>query len=169
MLELVDVRARLEKHELLQREMDVEIERRIGQRVRHQMEKIQKEYYLREQIKAIQRLGDKDDKTEEIEEYRERLRKGSYPEEVRKAVEKEIHRLESLSNMSTETGVIRSYVDCLLELPWETVSEDAVDIHAAEKILNADHYGLEKVKERILETFYFGIQLQSFPLWLILK
>ena len=154
LLELVDVRARLEKlYELLQREMDVlEIERRIGQRVRHQMEKIQKEYYLREQIKAIQKeLGDKDDKTEEIEEYRERLRKGSYPEEVRKAVEKEIHRLESLSNMSAETGVIRSYVDCLLELPWETVSEDAVDIHAAEKILNADHYGLEKVKERILE------------------
>ncbi len=154
LLELVDVKARLEKlYALLEREMEVlEIERRIGQRVRRQMEKIQKEYYLREQIKAIQKeLGDKDDKTEEIEEYRERLSKGKYPENVRKVIEKEIRRMDNMSNMSAETGVIRTYIDWLLELPWETMSEDAMDLQAAEKILNEDHYGLEKVKERILE------------------
>ena len=154
LLELIDVKSRLEKlYALLEREMEIlEIEKRIGQRVHHQIEKIQKEYYLREQIKAIQKeLGDKDDKTEEIEEYRKRLSKGKYPEKVCKTIEKEIHRLENMSNMAAETGVIRTYVDWLLALPWKTTSEDSIDLQAAEKVLNADHYGLEKVKERILE------------------
>jgi len=139
--------------EVLAREMEVlEIERKISARVRKQMEKIQKEYYLREQIKAIQKeLGDKDDKTVEIEEYREKLSTGNYPENVKKRVEKEINRMEHMSNMSAETGVIRTYIDWLLILPWEKTTEDRIDLKAAAKVLNEEHYGLEKVKERILE------------------
>lgn len=154
LLELVDIKARLEKlYEILARELEVlELERKIGARVRKQMEKIQKDYYLREQIKAIQKeLGDKDDKTSEIEEYRDKLAKGQYPENVKKVIEKEIRRMENMSNLSAETGVIRTYIDWLLDIPWENLSEDTLDIKAAEKILNEDHYGLEKVKERILE------------------
>ena len=154
LLELVDVKARLERlYAILVREMEVlELERKISMRVRKQMEKIQKDYYLREQIKAIQKeLGDKDDKTAEIEEFRERIAQGNYPENVQKCIEKEIHRMENMSNMSAETGVIRTYIDWLLALPWEIVSEDNIHIKTAERILNHDHYGLEKVKERILE------------------
>ena len=154
LLSLVNVKARLEMLcEVLAREMEVlEIERKISARVRKQMEKIQKEYYLREQIKAIQKeLGDKDDKTVEIEEYREKLSTGNYPENVKKRVEKEINRMEHMSNMSAETGVIRTYIDWLLILPWEKTTEDRIDLKAAAKVLNEEHYGLEKVKERILE------------------
>ena len=96
-------------------------------------------------------MGDKDDKTAEIEEYRERLAKENYPENVKKVVEKEIRRMENMSNMSAETGVIRTYIDWLLDLPWTQETTDVLDIRAAEKILDKDHYGLEKVKERILE------------------
>jgi len=118
--------------------------------VRKQMDKIQKDYYLREQIKAIrQELGDSN--KGEIDEARKKLNEGNYPDEVKKAVEKELNRLESLSNMHAETGVIRNYVDCLLELPWNEESEDTVDIAAAKKILDEDHYGLTKVKDRILD------------------
>lgn len=154
LLSLVEVKARLEMLcGILAREMEVlEIERKISIRVRRQMEKIQKEYYLREQIKAIQKeLGDKDDKTVEIEEYREKLSTGKYPEAVKKRVEKEINRMEHMSNMSAETGVIRTYIDWLLILPWEKTTEDRLDLKAAAKVLNEEHYGLEKVKERILE------------------
>ena len=154
LLELVDVEARMEKlYALLVRELEVlEIERKVSLRVRKQMDKIQKDYYLREQIKAIQKeLGDKDDKTEEIEGYREQLKREKYPDNVRKCIEKEIHRMESMSNMSAETGVIRTYIDWLINLPWEKTTEDAINMSSAEKILNHDHYGLEKVKERILE------------------
>jgi len=154
LLSLVNVKARLEMLcEVLAREMEVlEIERKISARVRKQMEKIQKEYYLREQIKAIQKeLGDKDDKTVEIEEYKEKLSTGNYPENVKKRIEKEINRMEHMSNMSAETGVIRTYIDWLLILPWEKTTEDRLDLKAAAKVLNEEHYGLEKVKERILE------------------
>ncbi len=154
LLSLVDVKARMEKlYSILVRELEVlEIEHKISVRVRKQMEKIQKDYYLREQIKAIQKeLGDKDDKATEVDEYRKKLSEGKYPENVKKTVEKEIRRMENMSNLSAETGVIRTYIDWLLELPWEKISEDNVQLKAAEKILNQDHYGLEKVKERILE------------------
>jgi ATP-dependent Lon protease len=154
LLELIDVKARMEKlYALLIREMEIlEIERKISVRVRRQMEKIQKEYYLREQIKAIQKeLGDKDDKTEEIEEYKKRLTTGNYPGNVRKCIEKEIRRMENMSNMSAETGVIRTYIDWMLNMPWEIMTEDTIDIPSAEKTLNKEHYGLDKVKERILE------------------
>ena len=154
LLEQIDVKSRMELlYKILARELEVlEMERKISVRVRKQMEKIQKDYYLREQIKAIQKeLGEQDDKTEDIENYRNRIEKGIYPEEVRKVIEKEIHRMEGMASMSAEMGVIRTYIETLLELPWEELSEDNIDIKMAEGILDHDHYGLKKVKERILE------------------
>ena len=154
LLEEVNIKSRMELlYKMLARELEVlEMERKIGIRVRKQMEKIQKDYYLREQIKAIQKeLGDEDDKAEDIESYRKKLAEGGYPEEVQKTIEKEIHRMEGQASMSAEMGVIRTYIETLLELPWTIVSEDNLDIKAAEDVLNEDHYGLKKVKERILE------------------
>jgi ATP-dependent Lon protease len=154
LLELVDVKARLERlYAILARELEVaELERKISTQVRKQMEKIQREYYLREQIKAIQKeLGDKDGKQAEIEEYRSKLDAGQYPENVRKVVDKEIHRMETMSNLSAETSVIRTYIDWLLALPWETETADTINLKKAARVLEHDHYGLEKVKERILE------------------
>jgi len=152
LLAAIDVKERLEKlYAVLTREMEIlQMEHKIGKQVRKQMDKIQKDYYLREQIKAIrQELGDSN--KSEIDEARKKLSEGNYPDEVKKAVEKELNRLESMSNMHAETGVIRNYVDCLLELPWNEESEDTVDIAAAKKILDEDHYGLTKVKDRILD------------------
>ena len=152
LLAAIDVKERLEKlYAVLSREMEIlQMEHKIGKQVRKQMDKIQKDYYLREQIKAIrQELGDSN--KGEIDEARKKLNEGNYPDEVKKAVEKELNRLESLSNMHAETGVIRNYVDCLLELPWNEESEDTVDIAAAKNILDEDHYGLTKVKDRILD------------------
>ena len=153
LLAAIDVKERLEKlYAVLTREMEIlQMENKIGKQVRKQMDKIQKDYYLREQIKAIrQELGYKDGKGE-TEELLQKLHEGNYPEEVRKTVEKELSRLENMSNMHAETGVIRNYVDCLLELPWNDESIDNVDIAAAKKILDEDHYGLMKVKDRILD------------------
>ena len=153
LLAAIDVKERLEKlYAVLTREMEIlQMETKIGKQVRKQMDKIQKDYYLREQIKAIrQELGYKDGKGE-TEELLQKLHEGNYPEEVRKTVEKELSRLENMSNMHAETGVIRNYVDCLLELPWNDESIDNVDIAAAKKILDEDHYGLTKVKDRILD------------------
>ncbi len=152
LLAAIDVKERLEKlYAVLTREMEtLQMEHKIGKQVRKQMDKIQKDYYLREQIKAIrQELGDSN--KSEIDEARKKLSEGNYPDEVKKAVEKELNRLDTLSNMHAETGVIRNYVDCLLELPWNEESEDTVDIAAAKNILDEDHYGLTKVKDRILD------------------
>jgi len=162
LLSMLDVKERLEKlYGILVREMEVmEIEHKISMRVRKQMEKLQKDYYLREQIKAIQKeLGDKDDKISEIEEYREKLAAGNYPEAVAERINKELSRLEKMPSMSAETGVIRTYVDWLISLPWQDTTEDKLDLKLAEKTLNEDHYGLEKVKERILE--YLAIRKLS--------
>jgi len=153
LLAAIDVKERLEKlYAVLSREMEIlQMETKIGKQVRKQMDKIQKDYYLREQIKAIrQELGYKDGKGE-VEELLQKLHEGNYPEEVCKTVEKELSRLETMNNMHAETGVIRNYVDCLLELPWNDESVDNVDIAAAKKILDDDHYGLVKVKDRILD------------------
>ena len=152
LLAAIDVKERLEKlYAVLTREMEIlQMEHKIGKQVRKQMDKIQKDYYLREQIKAIrQELGDSN--KSEIDEARKKLQEGNYPEFVQKAVEKELNRLDTFSNMHAEAGVIRNYIDCLLELPWNEESEDTVDIAAAKKILDEDHYGLEKVKDRILD------------------
>lgn len=154
LLAAIDVKERLEKlYEVISRELEIlQLEQKIGCKVRKQMEKIQKDYYLREQIKAIrEELGEKDGKTADIEEARKKLAEGDYPEEVRKTVEKELGRLDGMSSMNAENNVIRNYIDWLLALPWNKYSEDTADIVEAQKILDADHYGLKKVKERILD------------------
>lgn len=158
-LETVDVRERLEKLlNILNNEREVlELERKISQRVKKQMEKTQKEYYLREQMKAIQKeLGDKEGRTGEIDELRGQLEQKQLPEKVKEKVEKEIDRLEKMPATSAEGSVIRNYIDWLLALPWTKETEDDLDITKAEQILNEDHYGLEKPKERVLE--YLAVQ-----------
>lgn len=153
-LEAVPVRKRLELLcELLAKEMEVlELERKINIRVRKQMEKTQKEYYLREQIKAIQKeLGDKDDRTAEVEELREKIAEAKLPPDIEEKALKELDRLEKMPPMVAEAVVVRNYLDWILSLPWSVETRDRVDLNLAEKILNEDHYGLEKPKERILE------------------
>ena len=153
-LESIDVKERLERlYGFLKREKDIlDIERKIGTRVRRQIEKVQKEYYLREKVKAIHNeLGDQNGILGDIEEYKERLSKGHFPDEVVKTLEKELKRLERTQGMSQEGAVIGTYIDNLLSMPWESLSEDINDIKAAAAVLDRDHYGLEKVKERILE------------------
>jgi ATP-dependent Lon protease len=154
LLDAIDVKERLERLcDILGREMEIlELEKKINVRVRKQMEKTQKEYYLREQLKAIQKeLGDKDDRMAEADEYRQRMKEQELPKEVAEKVAKEIERLEKMPPMVAESAVIRTYLDWLLALPWAKETTDRLDIAIAEKILDEDHYGLEKVKERILE------------------
>jgi ATP-dependent Lon protease len=153
-LEAIDPGKRLEKlNEILSREMEIlEIERKINLRVRKQMEKTQKEYYLREQMKAIQKeLGEKDERMAEAEEYREKIDEAGLPEEVEEKALKEVERLEKMPPAAAEGIVIRTYLDWLLELPWSVETADRLDLDLAEKILDEDHYGLVKVKERIIE------------------
>lgn len=153
-LEAVDVSKRLEiLCEIVAKEMEIlELERKINLRVRKQMEKTQKEYYLREQLKAIQKeLGEKDERTAESEEYKGKIEQAKLPQEVKEKALKEVERLEKMPPMAAESGVIRTYLDWLLVLPWNKKTKDRLDINQAEIILNEDHYGLEKVKERILE------------------
>lgn len=149
-----DVKVRLEKlYFVLLKEIEIlELERKINNRVRKQIDKTQKEYYLREQIKAMQKeLGDKDSFEEEILEYEDKLSKLKLPDEVVNKVKKEIDRLTKLSQASPESGVIRSYLDWIFDLPWNVETKDNLDIKNARRILEEDHYGLKKVKERILE------------------
>jgi ATP-dependent Lon protease len=128
------------------------MERKIHLRVRKQMEKTQKEYYLREQMKAIQKeLGDKDDRAAEVEELREKIKKLDLPAEVEEKALHEVNRLAKMPPMVAEAVVVRNYLDWLIALPWNKFTEDHLDLKEAERILNEDHYGLEKVKERILE------------------
>lgn len=158
-LETVDVQARLEKLlDLLNNEREVlEMERQINQRVKKQMEKTQKEYYLREQMKAIQKeLGEKEGRLGEAEELRAQLEEAGLPETVAEKVGKEIDRLEKMPQSSAEGGIIRNYIDWLLALPWSKLTDDDLDIAKAEQILDDDHYGLEKPKERVLE--YLAVQ-----------
>ncbi|MGG1515747.1 endopeptidase La [Paenibacillus oryzisoli] len=158
-LETVDVRERLEKMlNILNNEREVlELERKISQRVKKQMEKTQKEYYLREQMKAIQKeLGDKEGRAGEVDELRSQLAEAELPEKVKEKVEKEIDRLEKMPATSAEGGIIRNYIDWLLGLPWNKETADDLDLDKAEEILNEDHFGLEKPKERVLE--YLAVQ-----------
>ena len=130
----------------------LQVEKRIRTRVKKQMEKTQKEYYLNEQMRAIQKeLGEKDDFRNEIQELEDKLKAKEMPEEAREKTEKEIRKLKMMSPMSAEATVVRNYVDWMLGLPWDEYSEDKLDIKAAEKVLDEDHYGLSRVKERILE------------------
>jgi ATP-dependent Lon protease len=153
-LEAITPKTRLTKlYEIITREIEIlEIERKINLRVRKQMEKTQKEYYLREQLKAIQKeLGEKDEKTAEVDEYRQRIAELKLPEYVEEKALKEVERLEKMPPAVAESAVIRTYLDWILSLPWTNETQDRLDINIAEKILNEDHYALEKVKERILE------------------
>lgn len=153
-LDGIDLSERLEKlTELIMREIEIiELERRIGLRVRRQMEKAQKEYYLREQMKAIQKeLGDKDEKQAEIEEYKEKIEKAKLTKEAMEKALKELDRLDKMPSASAEGTVVRTYLDWILALPWVKSSKDKLDFQRAERILEEDHYGLEKIKERILE------------------
>lgn len=154
-LETFEIEDRLTKvSDILARQMELlEIEKRINFRVRKQMERTQKEYYLREQLKAIQReLGERDEQASEIEELRERLKNTeNLLPEVAEKIEREIDRLAKMSGMAAEAVVVRTYVDWLLSLPWGIETEERNDVEEAEKILDQDHYGLKKVKDRILE------------------
>ncbi len=153
-LEAVTAKARLEKlSDFLGREMEIlEIERKINLRVRKQMETTQKEYYLREQMKAIQKeLGEKDERMAEADEYREKIVEAKLPEEVAEKALKELERLEKMPPAAAEGVVIRTYLDWILELPWSATTADRLDLDLAEQILDEDHYGLKKVKERIIE------------------
>lgn len=158
-LETVNIQERLEiLLTILNNEREVlELERKISNRVKKQMERTQKEYYLREQMKAIQKeLGDKDGRQGEVDELRSQLEKSDAPERIKAKIEKELERLEKMPSTSAEGSVIRTYVDTLLALPWTKTTEDNLDLGHAEKVLDEDHYGLEKPKERVLE--YLAVQ-----------
>ena len=154
-LENLDPSNRLEAiYEKIQSELEIlQVEKKIRNRVKKQMEKAQKEYYLTEQMKAIQKeLGDKDDFKSEILEFEESLKKKVMPDDIRTRIEKEIKKLKGMSSMSAEATVVRNYIDWLVNLPWDSeVSEDEISIDNAQKVLDEDHFGLEKPKERITE------------------
>ncbi len=153
-LELVDPVERLEKIvQILNAEIEIlNIERRIQNRVRNQIEKTQKEYYLTEQMKAIQKeLKQKDDAQKDLDELKDKLKKTKIPQAAKDAAEKELARLEKMMPMSPEATVIRTYLDWIIDLPWEKSTQDNLDLKRAKEILDQDHYGLEKVKDRILE------------------
>ena len=154
LLEETDVTRRLRRlSEILARELEViQLGSRIQSEVQSEMEKGQREYYLREQLKAIQReLGEEDETQAEVNELRERIAEANLPEHAQKAADRELSRLERLPPAAAEYGVIRTYLEWLVELPWSMTTTDDLDIGHAREVLDADHYDLEKVKERILE------------------
>ena len=157
-LELTDVKVRLEHLlGLLESELDImQVERRIRGRVKRQMEKSQREYYLNEQVKAIQKeLGDSEDGAD-LEELEKKIKSARMPKDAKNKVNAEFKKLKLMSPMSAEASVVRNYIDTLVGLPWKKKSKVSADLQVAEKILNEDHYGLEKVKERIIE--YLAVQ-----------
>jgi ATP-dependent Lon protease len=158
-LEILDVKKRLE-HILvaIESEMDVlQIEKRIRGRVKAQMEKSQREYYLNEQMKAIQKeLGEMDEGGNEISELEQKITKAGMPKEARDKAAGELNKLKMMSPMSAEATVVRNYIDWLLKVPWKKRTKIIKDITRAQKVLDEDHYGLEKVKERIVE--YLAVQ-----------
>lgn len=158
-LEMVSLDERIEHMmKLLESEIDLfNVEKRIRGRVKKQMEKSQREYYLNEQMKAIQKeLGDLDDVPNEIEDIQNRLEEAGMPKEAKEKTSAEISKLKMMSPMSAEATVVRSYIDWMLGVPWKKRSKVRTDITAAQEVLETDHYGLEEVKERILE--YLAVQ-----------
>jgi ATP-dependent Lon protease len=154
LLEEVNVARRLRRlSEILARELEViQLGTKIQSQVESEIEKGQREYYLREQLKAIQQeLGEGDEQQAEVNEIRERVEEANLPEHARKAADRELGRLERLPPAAAEYGVIRTYLEWLVELPWSVTTEDNLDIGHAREVLDADHYDLEKVKDRILE------------------
>src|SRR5881296_1900373 len=159
LLEMTNPAERLEKVlGFMRSEIEIlEVEKRIRTRVKKQMEKTQKEYYLNEQMRAIQKeLGEKDEFKNEIQELEEKIKQKKMSAEAREKAEKELKKLKMMSPMSAEATVVRNYIDWIISLPWHEYTDDKLDIKEAEKVLEADHYGLEKVKQRILE--YLAVQ-----------
>ncbi len=157
-LEMFDVRQRLE-HLLSQLETEIDIlqvEKRIRGRVKRQMEKSQREYYLNEQVKAIQKELGEGEEGADLEEMEKRIRRAHMPKDARKKAEAELKKLKLMSPMSAEATVVRNYIDTIVNLPWKKKSKISKDIKQAQEILDKDHYGLEKVKERIVE--YLAVQ-----------
>ncbi|NIO04314.1 MAG: endopeptidase La, partial [Proteobacteria bacterium] len=153
-LDTIDVKERLNKvHILLNKEVQVlELGNKIQSQVKEDMDKTQREYYLREQLKAIKKeLGELDEHTAEIKELQDRIAKAKMPEEALKAAQKELDRLSKIPPASAEYTVARTYLDWLIDLPWSVSTHDNLDIKNATRILDEDHYDLEKVKKRILE------------------
>ncbi len=162
LLETLNVSERLEKvYGLMQGEMSVlKVEKKIKTRVKSQMERTQREYYLNEQMKAIQReLGDGEEGANEVAELEEKIANTKLSKEAREKAEAEVKKLKNMSPMSAEATVVRNYLDWMLSIPWGTKSRVKKDLGRAEKILDDDHYGLEKVKERIVE--YLAVQQRS--------
>ena len=162
LLETLDVAERLEKvYGQMQGEMSVlQVEKKIKTRVKSQMERTQREYYLNEQMKAIQKeLGDGEDGQNEMAELEARIKATKFSKEARDKAEAELKKLKNMSPMSAEATVVRNYLDWLLAVPWGVSSRVKKDLGAAQKVLDADHYGLEKVKERIVE--YLAVQARS--------
>ncbi|MBA4806829.1 endopeptidase La [Brevundimonas sp.] len=162
LLETIDVPKRLEKvYGLMEGEISVlQVEKKIRSRVKRQMEKTQREYYLNEQMKAIQReLGETDDARDEIMDLEKRIRKTRLSKEARTKAEAEVKKLRNMSPMSAESTVVRNYLDWLLSVPWGKAKQKPIDLAKAEEILEEDHFGLEKVKERIVE--YLAVQART--------
>jgi ATP-dependent Lon protease len=158
-LEMDAATKRLERlYELMQAEIEIlQVEKKIRTRVKKQMEKTQKEYYLNEQMQAIQKeLGERDEFKNEIQELEEKIKNKKMSKEAHVKVRKELKKLKMMSPMSAEATVVRNYIDWVLSLPWEDKTQDKLDVAEAEKILDEDHYGLKKIKERILE--YLAVQ-----------
>jgi ATP-dependent Lon protease len=157
-LEMFDVKSRLE-HLLSQLETEIDIlqvEKRIRGRVKRQMEKSQREYYLNEQVKAIQKELGEGEEGADLEEMEKRIKRAHMPKDARKKAEAELKKLKLMSPMSAEATVVRNYIDTIVNLPWRKKSKISRDIKQAQEILDKDHYGLEKVKERIVE--YLAVQ-----------
>ena len=160
-LEIVDVQARLEfLLGIMESEADIlQVEKRIRGRVKKQMEKSQRNYYLSEQIKAIRKEmddGESEDTIDEVEQLRQKVEAAGMPADVRDKVENELQKLKMMSAMSSEATVVRSYIEWMIQVPWHQRSKVKKDILKAQQVLDADHYGLERVKERILE--YLAVQ-----------
>ncbi len=159
LLELEDVRERIEQiMTYIETEIDLlEVEKRVRGRVKQQMEKNQREYYLNEQMKAIQKeMGELDNGASEIDELADKIEESGMPKEAKEKAENELKKLKMMSAMSAEATVVRSYIDWMVSLPWKKRSKVSHDIEKAEEILEAEHYGLEEVKERILD--YLAVQ-----------
>ena len=164
LLEIVDLRKRLEKiHSFIEKETSVlSVEKKIRGRVKNQMEKTQREYYLNEQLKAIQKeLGEIDEGKDELSSLSKAIEKAKMPKEAKEKCLSELKKLKSMSPMSAEATVVRNYLDWMTELPWSNRSKINTDLNNAQKILDEDHYGLEKVKERIIEFLAVQKRIQK--------
>jgi ATP-dependent Lon protease len=153
-LSLTDPLKRLQRaHYYINRQLQIlEIGSKLQDDVQGELNKTQRKYVLREQLKAIKReLGEDEDSNSDVEELRQRFADGNYPEQVQKVADKELDRLAQMPTAAAEYGVIRTYLEWLLELPWQKSTDDRLDLAEARQILDRDHYGLEKVKDRILE------------------